>query len=260
MIQALLLSYLGVAVFMGLLWYWQTQNGRGSIVDIFWTLGVMVLALIQLLQVPVTPGPRHWLASLLITCWGVRLALFLAWRMKTLPEDARYVKLQERWGASSPKRMFFFFQFQAFGTILFAWPFILLAQNQQPLGILDLVGTIIWGTGILGGTIADIQMTRFRRRVDNEKKVCRAGLWKYSRHPNYFFEWLHWCSYIFLAWFAPWGWLTLLAPLILLLLIFFVTGIPPSEKQALARRGESYRQYQACTPVFIPWFPRPANK
>lgn len=260
MVQALLLSYLGVAVLMILLWYWQARSGRGSIVDVFWTLGVTLIALVQLLLVPVAPGPRHWLASLLISCWGLRLTLFLAWRMTILPEDGRYLELQERWGATRARRMFFFFQFQAFGTVLFAWPFILLAGNQYPLGILDLVGTLFWMTGILGGTIADFQMTRFRHTAGNEKRVCAVGLWKYSRHPNYFFEWIHWCSYVFLAWLAPWGWLTLLAPLTLLLLIFFVTGIPPSEKQALMRRGESYLHYQARTPVFIPWFPRPTDE
>ena len=86
----------------------------------------------------------------------------------------------------------------------------------------------------------------------------RQGLWRYSRHPNYFFQWLTWVAYALMALAAPWGWIGLLAPLLILYLIVFVTGIPPSEEQALKSRGDDYRRYQRETSAFVPWFPRRA--
>jgi steroid 5-alpha reductase family enzyme len=121
---------------------------------------------------------------------------------------------------------------------------------------LDFAGIALWAVGIVGVTLSDHQLAVFKTRPENRGKTCRAGLWRYSRHPNYFFEWLHWCSYVPLVISAPGGWLAVLVPLVLLYFFFFVTGIPPTEAQALASRGEEYRSYQRSTSVFVPWFPK----
>ena len=104
--------------------------------------------------------------------------------------------------------------------------------------------------------LADRQLVRFKRRPESRGKTCREGWWRYSRHPNYFFEWLHWWSYVALAAGSSYWWVTLLAPAAMLHFLLNVTGIPPTEAQALASRGEDYRQYQRTTSVFIPWFPK----
>lgn len=110
--------------------------------------------------------------------------------------------------------------------------------------------------GFGGVALADWQLARFKSQADSRGKTCRAGLWRYSRHPNYFFEWLHWCAYLLLALGGPYSWLAAITPLVLLYFLLFVTGIPPTEKQALASRGDDYRDYQRTTSPFVPWFPR----
>jgi steroid 5-alpha reductase family enzyme len=104
--------------------------------------------------------------------------------------------------------------------------------------------------------LADRQLTRFRADPANKRKTCRRGLWRYSRHPNYFFEWLLWTSYVPLSWGSPIFALSLLGPGLLFLFLTRVSGIPPTEAQALASRGDDYRAYQRTTSAFFPWFPR----
>jgi steroid 5-alpha reductase family enzyme len=116
-----------------------------------------------------------------------------------------------------------------------------------------LAGVIVWLIAVAGETIADRQLARFRRDPANRGQVCRAGLWRYSRHPNYFFEWVHWLSYVLIG---HGEWLTWIGPVGMLLFLFRVTGIPYTEMQALKSRGDRYREYQSTTNVFFPWFPR----
>ena len=135
---------------------------------------------------------------------------------------------------------------------MFAAPVLLASLNPEPLGVLDILGGVIWFIALTGETIADRQLDRFRKNPDNRGQVCQDGLWRYSRHPNYFFEWLHWWSYVLIAIGAPWGWLTIIGPLAMLFFVTRVTGIPPTEAQALKSRGEAYRRYQQTTNAFFP--------
>lgn len=247
----LLTGYVVVATVMVLLWIGQSYTGRSSLVDVAWALGVALLAVFQLLDKAETLLSRHGLVALLIVGWALRLAGMLAWRIYRLPEDGRYLAMNRKWGGSASWRMLLFYQFQGIACLLFALPFLVIARNQQPLGTLDYVGMGCWLVGIAGGTLADFQLTSFRISAGSGE-VFQGGLWRYSRHPNYFFEWIHWCSYVLFGWSAINGWLLLLLPLTLLFFIFFVTGIPPTEKQALRTRGDAYRQYQKTTSVFIP--------
>jgi len=110
--------------------------------------------------------------------------------------------------------------------------------------------------------LADLQLKRFRADPANKGKVCDVGLWAWSRHPNYFFEWLHWFAYVFLAIGTPWpvAWLSLLGPVLMLVSLYWVTGIPFVEAQAVRSRGDDYRDYQRTTSAFIPWFPKPGQR
>jgi steroid 5-alpha reductase family enzyme len=157
--------------------------------------------------------------------------------------------------------MFRFYQLQAVGVVLFALPILIALRNPQPLNLLDWIGLAVGILSITGESIADWQLSRFRSRPENRGQVCERGLWRYSRHPNYFFEWLHWWAYVCFAlsnW--PWGAVTLLGPLTMWYLITRVTGIPPTEAQSLKSRGEAYRRYQQTTSPFFPWFRRSNSK
>jgi steroid 5-alpha reductase family enzyme len=140
--------------------------------------------------------------------------------------------------------------------VLFAIPMLVAARNPAPPAIWDALGVAIWLLAVAGESLADRQLSRFRRDPARRGQVCQLGLWRYSRHPNYFFEWLHWWSYVCLAVGAPWGWAAIVGPLAMLYFLLFVTGVKPTEAQALLTRGAAYREYQRTTSAFIPWPPQ----
>jgi len=142
-------------------------------------------------------------------------------------------------------------------TAVFAVPFLVVALTPERLPLPALVAAVlIWLLAVGGETLADRQLAAWRADPAHRGRTCRAGLWRYSRHPNYFFEWLHWWSYPLLAWGSPEWWLTLLGPALMLYTLLKVTGIPYTEQQALASRGDDYRAYQRTTSAFVPWFPK----
>ena len=110
--------------------------------------------------------------------------------------------------------------------------------------------------GLFGVISSDFSLQSFLRKPKNKGEVCEEGLWKYSRHPNYFFEMIYWVGLYFFAILTPWGWITIVSPLLLIGTLFFVTGIPPLEERAVANKGEKYKDYQRRVSIFIPWFPK----
>jgi steroid 5-alpha reductase family enzyme len=192
--------------------------------------------------------------------WGGRLAWHLARRIRRDGhEDGRYRDLRARWGASAQRNFFVFFQVQATWSVLFSLPLLVaMRADRAALGWPELIGAAIWAIGVIGEGVADAQLARFRARPEHRGRTCRDGLWRYSRHPNYFFEWITWWGYVAIAWGAPTGWLALLGPVLMLLFLYKVTGIPYTEAQALRSRGDDYRDYQRTTSAFFPWFPRKA--
>jgi steroid 5-alpha reductase family enzyme len=252
-----LLGLLIMSAMMALLWAVQRRTANAGIVDVGWAAGIGILGLFF---AATSDGyvPRRVLVGLLIAIWASRLALYLLIdRVIGLPEEGRYRTLREKWGVAANRQLFVFFQIQALAALFFALPILVVAYHSvQRLTGWDLAGAVIWGVSVGNTILADSQLARFKRRPESRGKTCRAGWWRYSRHPNYFFEWLHWWSYVPLAAGASYWWVTLLAPVAMFYFLFKVTGIPPTEAQALASRGEDYRQYQRTTSVFVPWFPR----
>jgi len=118
---------------------------------------------------------------------------------------------------------------------------------------------VLWLIAISGEALADAQLAAFKRHAANRGRVCDAGLWRYSRHPNYFFEWLIWMAYAVFAFPSPYGYLALIIPAVMLFFLFKVTGIPATEEQSLRSRGDKYREYQRTTSRFVPWFPKGAE-
>ena len=174
------------------------------------------------------------------------------------PEDGRYQRLRESWGERFQARMLVFFQGQALLAVLFSLPPLVAMGAVRPrLDLLDAAGALLWLAAVGGEVLADRQLAAHRADPANRGRTCRRGLWRYSRHPNYFFEWLHWWAYALIAWGAPFFWVTVAAPFVMLIFVLFISGIPPTEARALASRGEDYRRYQRSTSAFFPWFPKP---
>lgn len=256
------IPFLGLAVLglaMHLLWRLHLRWNNAGIVDIGWAGGLAFLAALYALLGHGWPQRRAVLAAMGLL-WGGRLALHLARRIAGRPEDARYRTMRVEWqraGYSVRRRFYAFFQAQALVAVLLSLPFFLAAQNPaMSWTTTDLAGIALWAVGFAGEAVADEQMRRFHARNPQTNQVCRYGLWRYSRHPNHFCEWIIWVGFFLFALSAPWGWAGLLSPLLMLFLLLYVTGIPPAEAQALARRGEAYRTYQQTTSAFVPWLSR----
>ena len=193
-----------------------------------------------------------------MAAWSFRLGGYLLLdRAFAAREDGRYDSLVTSWGEAAERRIFILFMAQAVFIVLFCVPLLPVAYSPNPLwSIWDGLALCVWLVSIGGESLADRQLARWRSDPLNKGRTCRAGLWRYSRHPNYFFEWVHWWAYVFLAIETPWGWLALLGPLLMFLFLFRFTGIPYTEAQALRSRGPDYADYQRTTSVFFPWIPR----
>jgi steroid 5-alpha reductase family enzyme len=241
---------------MALLWLVQVRIGDASHVDVAWAGGLAVLAIGDAILAPGSVSHRA-LVGVLGGIWGGRLMLYLLFnRIIGKAEDGRYRALREKWGSRANRRFFVFFQAQAGFVIAFSIPFLLISfDRSEGLGALEWAGVGLWIVAISGEVLADRQLARWRANPAHHGRTARNGLWRYSRHPNYFFEWLNWCAFLLIALAAPHGWIAVTTPLFLLFLLFKITGIPATEAQALRSRLD-YADYQRTTSVFIPWRPK----
>nr|WP_199043097.1 DUF1295 domain-containing protein [Dyella sp. ASV24] len=240
---------------MTLGWDWQRRHHNAGVVDVLWAAGLGIAAALMAATGRGATLPRILLA-LLGCIWSWRLAAHLWHRVRGEAEDGRYRHLRAHWNGSQLK-FFFFFQAQALLVVLFALPFVAVAANPTATaGIWPVVGVLIWLVSVAMEARADRQLAVFRANPAHQGKTCRTGLWRYSRHPNYFFEWLHWFSYVALAVGSPMGWLAWSGPLVMYVFLRWISGVPYTEAQALRTRGEDYRAYQQSTSMLFPWFPR----
>jgi len=248
-------GWLLAAAVMAALWAAVGRRNAG-VVDVAWSFST---ALLGVFFAAFADGwwIRRGLVAALAAIWGVRLGAYLFHRVFSEAEDGRYQALRRQWGDSASRRLFAFFQLQAFWAAMFAAPMLIAARGAAAsLGWWDLGGLAIWVAAISGESLADRQLAAFRGVPGNRRLVCNVGLWRYSRHPNYFFEWLHWWAYVLIAASAPWGWLALAGPVVMYYFLTRVTGIPPTEARAIETRGDAYRDYQRTTSAFFPWPPR----
>ncbi|MBC7840180.1 MAG: DUF1295 domain-containing protein [Nitrospiraceae bacterium] len=253
-----LTAYLAMVLVMAGLWVLQLHVRNASIADVGWCAGLIAVVLWYATQAS-GETERKMLVGALVVLYAGRLGFYILFnRVIGKTEDARYRRLREQWGSSEAVRMFWYLQLQAMAVAAFSLPFLVLIQNPEPpFALIEFVGLMIWVVAVSGEAMADWQLGQFRSKPWNHDRVCRDGLWRYSRHPNYFFEWLHWWAYVVMAIGMP-GWLfTWIGPVGMGWALFKVSGIPRAEVQALATRGEEYRLYQQTTSAFFPWFPRP---
>ena len=200
--------------------------------------------------------PRRLLFAIMVGLWSLRLGTHLLRRLVAHhpAEDGRYRQLRQDWAGNFVPKMFGFFQLQAASVVLLGGAFLWPMRNIVPaFHGLELGGAALWLVAIVGEAVADGQLAAFKRDAANQGRVCAAGLWRYSRHPNYFFEWLAWVAYFVFALRSPWGWLAAIGPASILYLLLRVTGIPLTEQQSLRSKGDAYRRYQAVTSAFVPW-------
>ncbi len=229
-----------------------------GLVDVAWSYAFAALAAFYALAGPGWPIRRALIASLAVV-WSLRLGTHLAIRVigHHPTEDGRYVQLRRDWAANFAPKMFGFFQLQAASVVLLGAAFLLACLNPAPaLHPLEYAGAALWLLAISGEALADAQLAAFKKNPANKGQVCAVGLWRYSRHPNYFFEWLIWVSFFVFALASPSGWIAVIGPASILYLLLRVTGIPLTEEQSLRSRGDAYRRYQKTTSAFLPWFPK----
>lgn len=256
MLISILICLITCCCIMTFAWLWARTIDNFSVVDIFWALNFPLIAL-TLLPLATGYAPRKAMICTMVIIAGTRLAWHLGVRVLSHieEEEGRYQQLRKEWGPNPSNKFFWFFQFQAFSNVLLAIPFFVSTANKaQAPGPFEYAGAALWLIAVIGEAAADRQLARFKKDPANKGKVCDVGLWNYSRHPNYFFEWLLWMAYWIFAMGSPYGFLGALSPAIILYLLLKVTGIPATEEQSIRSKGEAYKIYQRQTSVFIPWF------
>lgn len=255
----LLVIMAGCAALFAGLWFVCHRIGNAGYVDVAWAfligVGVVVAALMLEGQLH-----RQVLVAVLGAVWAWRLAWHLLKRLYGKAEDGRYAHMRSTFGDKAPLAFFVFFQMQALFVVLFLAPMVAALSMPGPLGWRDALGVVVWLIAIGGELIADKQLADFKADPNEHGKVCKRGLWRYSRHPNYFFEWVHWFAYLAIGatLSTSIGYAAVAGPIVMLVFLVFVTGIPYTEMRAVQSKGEAYKQYQRETSAFVPWFVKKA--
>ncbi|KTD05379.1 DUF1295 domain-containing protein [Fluoribacter gormanii] len=222
-----------------------------SVVDVSWSLGLMVSGLIYLSLT--TLNTRTLIIGCLLILWALRLAIYLWYtRIRKGHVDKRYLELSSNWKISPSLGFFINFQLQGLLILIISSVFFLISKSGLThISLLDSIAFCIILVGIMGETLADLQLQRFKTRHKGE--VCNEGLWNYSRHPNYFFDWLSWMGFALFAIQSNIGYLSILSPLMLYVIFTRMTG-PLTERGSIQSRGQKYIAYQKQTSMFFPWF------
>lgn len=253
MATLLLLSLAGLCLAFALVYGAARRIDNYGIVDIAWSYAFGAVAAAYALFGHGWYG-RRILVAAMATIWSLRLGTHLLVRIarKHPEEDGRYQQLRTDWSRGFNAKMAGFFQMQAASVVLLGFPFLAACCNPAPgLGATEWIGAALWLLAISGEALADAQLAGFKRSGP-KGGVCDVGLWRYSRHPNYFFEWLIWVSFFVFGCASPLGWIGAASPACILYLLLRVTGIPATEAQSLRTKGDAYRDYQRRTSAFVP--------
>jgi steroid 5-alpha reductase family enzyme len=255
LLDTILIGLVACCLIMFIVWLWAKKLKNAGVVDIFWSFNFPVIALLLFVLAP-APLPRRLLICGMVFLAGSRLGWHLFTRITRHinEEEGRYQQLRKEWAPNPDRKFFWFFQAQALSNVFLAIPFFIITANTaSPLSGWEYAGAVCWVIAVTGESTADRQLAAFKKDPNNKGKVCDKGLWNYSRHPNYFFEWLMWMAYFIFALGSPYGWLAVISPMVILYLLLKITGIPMTEEQSVRSKGDAYRAYQKSTSVFIPW-------
>ncbi len=231
---------------------------NNSIVDMGWGAGFIVVTLVALFSQG-TYTERSLLVAALVFIWGGRLSYHIVRRNWGKPEDFRYAKWRKEWGRWLVPRAFFqVFMLQGALMLVIAYPIILINANSTPgLRFLDFLGLLVWLTGFYFEAVGDKQLAQFKQDPANKGHIIKTGLWKYSRHPNYFGEATMWWGIFILALSVPQGWTGIISPLTITGMLLFVSGVPMLEKKY--QDNKEFQAYARVTSKFFPWFPKKTN-
>ncbi|MET0171470.1 MAG: DUF1295 domain-containing protein [Agrobacterium vaccinii] len=245
---------IGFVIVMSGAWAVQRTTGASGWIDTIWSFAVGIGGMIAILFADGS-FERRVAAFVIIAIWSIRLGSHIGSRTKGGGEDPRYAKLVEEWGASASSKLFFFLQIQALAAFILVLAVYVAASNTAPFPTaLDIVALIISLVALGGEAVSDRQLAHFRKTPEAKTEVCETGLWRYSRHPNYFFEWMGWCAWPLLAITgpSPWSWAAFLAPMLMYWLLVHASGIPPLEEHMLRSRGDKFRALQKRVNAFFP--------
>jgi steroid 5-alpha reductase family enzyme len=249
----------GLAVTLGLmtlLWLVSLRSKNSSIVDIFWGTGFVIVTWLFFALTPQGYLPRKLLIAGLVTIWGLRLSIHIFLRNFGKPEDFRYQKWREeagdKWWWQSYLRVFLL---QGILLWIISAPLLAAQVNASPdhLSVIEPIGALVWLVGFYFEAVGDLQLTRFRADPQNKGKVLSSGVWRYTRHPNYFGDAAQWWAYFLIAAAAGGVW-TIFSPVLMTGLLLRVSGVTLLEKSLESRPG--YKEYIETTSAFVPWFPR----
>lgn len=251
--------YLGLIILglMGLLWLFSLALKNSSIVDIFWGTGFVIVSWAAFLLTPDGFPDRKWLLVVLVTLWGLRLSSYILVRNWGKSEDFRYQAWRKEAGPAWWWRSFFkVFLLQGMILWIVAAPLLAAQINARPgqLTWLDYLAIPVWLVGFFFETAGDWQLARFKANPANRGKVLQTGVWRFSRHPNYFGDATQWWAYYLIA-LAASGWWTIFSPVIMTALLLRVSGVSLLEK-TLKEGKPGYKEYMEKTSEFIPWFPK----
>ncbi|MDZ4726424.1 MAG: DUF1295 domain-containing protein [Leptospira sp.] len=251
-------------LFMTLMWYWGKSRNNYAVIDVGW--GLVIAGIFSVYMILGNANLYAKFALLIpVWIWALRLSGFLYFtRIRTNhPEDKRYANFRKDYGDKVHQKFFTnVFLLQGFLALLLSGPAI--SASSWNLKIKDGLGSILpimigWAfvlIGIIGETVSDNQLHKFVGNQNNKGKVCDIGLWKYSRHPNYFFEWVIWLGIGMIPLRDYISLISLFSPLVMFVLLRFVSGVPFAEKYSLKSKGELFVKYQKTTNAFFPWFPK----
>jgi steroid 5-alpha reductase family enzyme len=234
-------------------WAVQRMSGLSGWIDAIWSISVGAGGMAAAMFAE-GPFARRVVVLVVIAAWALRLGWHIAARTAGGGEDPRYARLIENWGRSAALRLFLFLQLQAMVAFILIFAVYLAATNDEayPRG-LDFFAALIAAAALFGETASDVQLAKFRRTPQAKTEVCETGFWQYSRHPNYFFEWLFWCCWpLFAVSSSIVSWISLLAPALMYWLLGHVSGIPPLEEHMLRSRGDKFRSLQRRVNAFFP--------
>jgi steroid 5-alpha reductase family enzyme len=248
------LSGAALSAIMAAAWRLQQRTGNSGWVDTIWSFGTGIVA-VGVALVPVTGavGWRQTMVAAFAAMWSLRLGSHIARRSRGAHDDPRYRQMKDAWGEDASRRMFWFLQAQALAGMPLVVAVALAAHHPAPeVRLQDAIGAVLLLIALVGEAMADAQLRRFKAAPAGG--LCRIGLWGWSRHPNYFFEWLAWLSYPIIAVGSghALGWLSMAAPIMMYWLLVHVSGIPPLEAHLERTRGEEFRDYRRTTSPFFP--------
>lgn len=237
-------------------WAVQDRTGNSGWVDVIWTYTLGVAgAVLALWPVEGSVWARQVLVTAAVGLWSLRLGTHVAMRTLKIDDDPRYHRLKVEWGEAARRRMFGFLQVQALAAFLLTLAVAAAAWAPRPgPDWRDVLGGAIVLGSIAGEALADRQLKAFTHDPANKGRICDTGLWRWSRHPNYFFEWLGWVGYAVIALEigAPFTWLSLIGPAYMYYLLVHVSGLPPLEAHMARTRPEAFAAYRARTNAFFP--------